>query len=506
MSSSKGDEENKKETVENDFVTATDNAKPEEDEKKENESIIPDIKEVLLQNENKEDSEKNENSPPQTENRDIDNNLEENSEQNDNSKNENENKSENSEAKSHSENVSEQNSSRTEKDSEIEDSKSQSESQIENDENQKEMEKSKKASSQKSKTPSSRSKGQNPHQKTRRVIKKPKQEEEQIPEELVDQATNEILDGADPNEGYDYKLLRAVTKRFYEMKNKAQQERRYLDAQEYTKHMKSTQKAADVGEFTQHCVTKLNGLIDKEMDAQQQLDELNEKWENEFREFEEVIEEKKQALIEQHTQELNEFDNSIPSELPPKYLKHSPEYIQMRKTENSLARNQRFTEAEAMKRKADRLEEIEIQKQMEKLQADVIFQREALIQRQNRQVDLFAQWVAERRHQLLKARDRDMEGRAIRLDHYNKLVYNIEKKGLPPNRSTGFSTNRVSRKESIRAVRTASTVPRTPTTRKREELPLQYRPQSAIARKSALGNSTRSQRRSALVTPTTNKR
>ena len=499
MSSSGGDKEKKEEILENDFITATDDAKPEE-EKKEKDSIVPDIKEVILQNADKEGSEKGENSQNTDEKQENDENLEEKSEQNDNSKNENDEKSENSESKGHSENGTPESTSR----SEMESGKKEDETQ---NENKTESSKSKKSTVQRAQTAAAKSRNANSSQKTRRTIKKPpKQEEEKIPDELVDQTAQEILDGADPNEGYDYKLLRAVSHRFYEMKNKAQEERRYLDAQEYIKHMKTTQKAADVGEFTQHCVTKLNGLIDKEMDAQQQLDELNEKWENEFREFEEVIEEKKQALIDQHTKELEEFDNSIPSELPPKYLKHSPEYIQMRKTENSLAKNQRFTEAEAMRRKADRLEEIEIQRQMERLQADVILQREALIQRQNRQVDLFAQWVAERRHQLLKARDRDMEGRAIRLDHYNRLVNTIEKKGLPPNRATGFSTNRVSRKESIRAVRTASTVPRTPTTRKREELPLQYRPQSAIARKTALGKSTRSQKRSALVTPHTNKR
>ena len=488
MSSSDGEKAKKEDKFDEDFITATNDAKPEE--KTENQTELPDIKSILTNTENKEG--KNQENPENNEGDQNDNSSADEKGENDNSE-ENKISKENPQKIDRSEDLSNGHNS-------DQDQTPRSQNKKENQENQRITVKSRTS------TPSSKETRRNSPNKTRRSTQKKKQEEKQIPEETINQATQEIIDGADPNQGYDPQVLRAVSRKLNQMKNEAHAEKRYLDAEEYIKLMKTTSKAADVAEFSQHCVSTLNDLKEKETDAQQQLEELNEKWENEFRQFEEVIEEKKQALIEQHTKELEEFDNSIPSELPPKYLKHSPEYIQMRKTENSLAKNQRFAEAEAMKKKADRLEEIEIQRQMERLREDVLFQRDSLIQRQNRQVDLFAQWVAERRHQLLIARDRDMEGRAIRLDHYKGLVYNIEKKGLPPNRTTGFSTNRVSRKESIRAVRTASTAPRTPTTRKREELPLQYRPQSAISRKNSMRTASRSQKRSALITPTTNKR
>ena len=357
---------------------------------------------------------------------------------------------------------------------------------------------------------------QNQNKKTQRSKSVPKQVQEEqkreevvVPEETVNAAVQDIIDGANPEEGFEGNVLKAVTKRFYEMKNTAHNERRYIDAEKYNQLMKQCSKAADVATFSEQCVNTLNELKEKENDAQDQLNELEEKWNNEFESFEEVIEEKKQALIQKHTSELDAFDESIPTELPPKYQKHSPEYIILRKKENSLARNQKFTEAEKVKNQADKLEAMEIQMQKEKLQNDIIFQRENLIQKQNKEINLLAQWVAERRNQMLKARDKEMESHAIRLVHYQTLVNDIEKKGLPPNPTNGLTTNRVSRKESIKAVRTANasqqTTERSVKTRKREELPHQYRPQSAVSRKSSLGNTSRSQKKSPLVTPNANR-
>ena len=181
---------------------------------------------------------------------------------------------------------------------------------------------------------------------------------------------------------------------------------------------------------------------------------------------------------------MDEFDRNNPEELPPKYRKHSTEYITLRKKQKTLARNHDFASAEIVKRQADKLEAFEERRQLEKLQSDLQFKRDMLIDKHNKQIEKFAQWVTERRNMLLNNREKQMQGSIRRLDHYTMLVNNIEKSGLPPNPTNGMTTNRVSRNESIRAVRNAAASPFTRTSNngtKRQSLPHQYRPQSSVS-------------------------
>ena len=323
------------------------------------------------------------------------------------------------------------------------------------------------------------------------------EEEEDIPEEEVEAALELILDGADPAQDFEPRILKKVVVKLTDLKNAAHQEENYVDAEAYSQLMKRCQKAVDLATFTDQCVKELDKYRGKQNDAQMVIDELNNYWDNEFKDFEDVIEEKKGQLIQQHTKELDDFDQNIPTELPAKYQKHSPEYIVLRRKQRALARNQEFVEAERIKRQADKLERVENTKQLKKLQEDLQFQRDMLIDKQNRQVERFAQWVTERRNLMLTLRDKQMQGSINRLNHYTMVVNNIEKHGLPPNPTNGFTTNRVSREESIRAVRTAAATPlsRSTTTPSRKGgLPFSYRPQSSVTK-----------RKSQIITPVSKK-
>ena len=221
-----------------------------------------------------------------------------------------------------------------------------------------------------------------------------------------------------------------------------------------------------------------------------------------------LIDSKMQALTEQQTRELEEFDSKMPDDLPPKYVKHSVQYVLMRKKEKLLIRNEDYLTAENVKQQADALEQEELTKQHMKLQDDLQTQRNALIQKHNQQYEAFALWMNTRRHEMLAYRDKDLEGPVRRLEHYTRLVDRIEKRGLPPNPLYGYTTNRVSRKESIKAVRTAAQTPieRDPHQHKPREKPVipSYRPSSAMkqmritkySRKSSTHSSSQNTQRS----------
>lgn len=313
--------------------------------------------------------------------------------------------------------------------------------------------------------------------------KKKTPEQDKPPQEEIDAALDLLLHGVPP-EDFDPVTLKCCILQLQSLKKDSVANKNYLEADYYANLIKQASKAADVANFSQQCTSKLNELMEKQADAQDKVDEVSKGWEDTFQEFEQMVEIKMKDLTDAQTKELDEFDGNIPDDLPPKYNKHSTEYVLMRKREKLLLINEEYVTADSVQKKADALEKEELTQQQMKLQDDLQRQRNSIIEKHNKQFENFAQWVNIRRHEMLRARDNDLEGPVKRLTHYTNLVNRIEKKGLPPNPTYGFTTNRVSRKESIKAVRTAAQTPleRDESKKKpREPLPIpQFRPSSAM--------------------------
>jgi hypothetical protein len=284
-------------------------------------------------------------------------------------------------------------------------------------------------------------------------------------------------------EDFDPVILRFCIDRLTVLKQDSIAAANYLEADYYTQLIRQVQKGADLGTFSSQCTGTLEYFMQKQADAQDMVDETNANWQSLFREFEETADAKLSALTDAQNAELDTFDQSRPQELPAKYVKHSVEYFAMRKRVRLLVRNQSFITADAVKQRADVLEAEELTAQYAKLQEDLQRQRNAIIEKHSQQFNAFAGWLNNKRREMARARLKDLEGPLRRLDHFSRIVERIEKRGMPPNPTNGFTTNRVSRQESIRAIRIAAQAPieqtaRTP--RKREKPPLSFRPTSAI--------------------------
>jgi hypothetical protein len=226
-------------------------------------------------------------------------------------------------------------------------------------------------------------------------------------------------------------------------------------------------------------------LLQKREDAQRKVDETSRHWGQTFQEFEDMVECKIRKLTEEQKQELDEFDATVPKDLPPDYEKYSVQYVVLRKQETFLARNEEYVVANAVKRRADALQKAELAAQTRKLHDDLRRKRNAIIDKHTRQYGAFALWLNERRHGMIKERDKDLEGALRRLDHYTRLSETIEEQGLPPNRYGRYTSNRVSRKENVRAMRLLVQKPRArhePKPRERPPIP-GFRPTSAMTSK-----------------------
>jgi hypothetical protein len=311
----------------------------------------------------------------------------------------------------------------------------------------------------------------------------PKRAPDLPPAEEIEAALDLLLHGVPP-EDFDPVTLRCCMDELAKLKKEAVAHKNYLDADRYAQLIKQSQKACDVSTFSALCTGQLGYFMDKQADAQEKVDEANGQWDETFQQFEEMVNAKMAELTDNQNSELDAFDASRPDDLPVKYVKHSVEYVALRKRERLLIRNEDYVTADAVKQKADALEAEELTSQHLKLQDDLQRQRNAIIEKHSQQFDAFAIWLNSKRRDMIRARMKDLEGPLRRLDHYTRLVERIEKKGLPPNPYHGFTTNRVSRKESIKAVRTAAQTPmdRDPAKAKPREKPVipGFRPTSAM--------------------------
>jgi CTP:phosphocholine cytidylyltransferase-like protein len=312
---------------------------------------------------------------------------------------------------------------------------------------------------------------------------RPRKRPEKPPEEEIAAALDLLLQDVPP-EDFDLVTLRACMDELEKLKRDAVSQKNYLDADFYTQLIKRSQKAADISTFSVQCCDQLTYFLEKQADAQDKVDETDRTWQQLFREFEETVDLKIQKLTDAQNEELDKFDRERPTALTPGYNKHSVDYVAMRKRERLLIRNEDYVTADAVKRRADALEDEELTNQHLRLQDDLQRQRNAKIEKHSQQFNAFATWVNGRRHEMVRARAKDMEGPLRRLAHYTRLVERIEKKGLPPNPYHGFTTNRVSRQESVKAVRKTAQTPLdrdSSKTKPREKPPIPgFRPTSAM--------------------------
>jgi hypothetical protein len=281
---------------------------------------------------------------------------------------------------------------------------------------------------------------------------------ERPPAEEIAAAMDLLAHGVPPDD-FDPTTLRCCIDELIAQKRAAIDGKDYIKADRLAQLIRQSQKAADVSDFAMQCTQKLAYFQGKHADAQAKVDETNETWDGLFGEFEEMVDGKMQELIDAQNRELEEFDGERPSDLPAKYKKHSVEYNALRKREHLLTLTEDFIVAHVVKARADAMEADEVTGQHVKLQDDLQRQRNAIVEKHSQQFNAFATWLNGKRAEMVRARALDLAGPMRRLAHYAALVEQIERKGLPPNPYYGFTANRVSRKESLKALRMAAQTP-----------------------------------------------
>ena len=157
----------------------------------------------------------------------------------------------------------------------------------------------------------------------------------------------------------------------YQQRKKLIDEKNYIKAEEATqkiKEYKNTVLEQQKREFTKR---KQLDQDDFEKNYSEELAQFNIRWAKKEDELKSLLDQKEKELIKNQKNELNYYISGTAE----RNIKHklSPNYLNMKKVEETLAKQERFLEAEQMKQKAEkllkeenRLQEIENQKKIKK--------------------------------------------------------------------------------------------------------------------------------------------
>ena len=155
--------------------------------------------------------------------------------------------------------------------------------------------------------------------------------------------------------------------------------------------------------------------------AQETLRKEIQKRDEELEEWKKEYQRDQQNFEEQFKQKVEEYDNSIPKELPPSYVKRSQKYLNMRRVEKSLISSKRYTEAAEIKANADELDKIEAQENQKRFDEKVQIGRNKLFVERDRQKECLEEKAERKRVKIVQYHE-------TRIATMQLAVENIERK------------------------------------------------------------------------------
>ena len=160
-------------------------------------------------------------------------------------------------------------------------------------------------------------------------------------------------------------------KSLYDQRRRLIEESNYIKAEEITQKIKEYKNTALDQQKREFAKRKQADQDEFEKNYGEEIAQFNERWAKKEEELKIFLDKKEKDLIKSQRNELNYYINGNAE----KNLKQkiSPNYLNMKKVEMTLVKQERFLEAEQMKQKAERLlkeenriMEIENQKRIKK--------------------------------------------------------------------------------------------------------------------------------------------
>ena len=212
---------------------------------------------------------------------------------------------------------------------------------------------------------------------------KPKHKQKQKRDPVVDYS-HKVFEDLPVNE-IPYQYQKKVLNYLINQKSEAIKAEDFLSAQKFEDKINEIKlmQVEDAYESRQN--DKYEDLIQRLSDAQSALEEQRENLNQILQSFQDEREEAIMKLDEKLDNDLYQFDEDHNIEVPPKFRKFSPEYLNIRKREKFMVSSKRYVEANNLKKEADAMEKKERAIQEKNWENYVNQQRQLLIKKQQEQ-------------------------------------------------------------------------------------------------------------------------
>lgn len=159
--------------------------------------------------------------------------------------------------------------------------------------------------------------------------------------------------------------------------------------------------------------------------SKRMLVSIKKKWDEKIQKFNEEQAAAAKELEETHAKQLEDFDNSIPDELPPQFCKLTPDLLNMMEIERKLVLTKEYDQAKKLQKENEKRKQVETEEQKRKYFQLVEKQREALVQEQEHAIECFtARWTREA-EKLNKQKDKEITTQEKVIEHYETDLGNV---------------------------------------------------------------------------------
>jgi hypothetical protein len=274
-------------------------------------------------------------------------------------------------------------------------------------------------------------------------------------DELLDGRDIETIDGADLS-----RLIPALKER----KQIALSQGNYRQSQQLENLIQSANSRYYEATYTSVQNSRLTNLRVQLMKAREDLEAAEEFWTRAREEHDQEYTTSLESLETLHQQQLSDLDSSFPESLPAKYAKVSAHCLNLREQEKHLVLSKRYEDAIALRERADRLEEVELETQRRRFQRAFETRRRQLTDAQDIQRACFERNWERKLDRFEKERDHDLnvlrrtitnfEARIDAIEN-DKEVATVERTRVPSNmnpRVRNVAASKLTRKLRVRRV------------------------------------------------------
>ena len=208
---------------------------------------------------------------------------------------------------------------------------------------------------------------------------------------------------------------------------------KYVEAQEFEDYCNEVRHLLVLSQFNEERKKKYEEILIKIEESKKELINSKIRQENLLKQLENIYKTELDFFEENQKKELIDFE--MKTKPSPKFLKYSPEYIELRRKENFLVSSKRFIEAIPIKEEADKLQIFENEKNSKNWEIHFNKLKNQFLLKQKQQKDCFETNWQRKNQSVIVSAEKEVEKNEltiksleIKLKDFNNQKKNINEK------------------------------------------------------------------------------